>query len=81
MSYESEFERARGDAEAFWMDQAAAIAWRKKPAGAQSTDDNGVTRWFADGELNTAELCLDRHVDEGRGDQVALIYDSPVTRT
>tara|TARA_B100000676_G_scaffold310179_1_gene375912 strand:+ start:627 stop:2531 length:1905 start_codon:yes stop_codon:yes gene_type:complete len=81
VSYESEFERARGDAEAFWMDQAAAIAWRKKPAGAQSTDDNGVTRWFADGELNTAELCLDRHVDEGRGDQVALIYDSPVTRT
>ncbi len=81
MSYDSEFGRARADAEAFWMEQAAAIGWRKNPSRAQSTDANGVTRWFADSELNTAELCLDRHVDEGRGDQIALIYDSPVTQT
>ena len=46
-----------------------------------STDDNGNTRWFADGTLNTAYLALDYHVEEGRGDQLALIYDSPVTDT
>ena len=79
MSYQNEFERAREDAEEFWMQQAEAVAWHRAPTAAQSVDTNGVTRWFADAELNTAELCLDRHVEGGRGDQPALIYDSPVT--
>ena len=79
MSYQNEFERARKDAEEFWMQQAEAVAWHRAPTAAQSVDTNGVTRWFADAELNTAELCLDRHVEGGRGDQPALIYDSPVT--
>lgn len=78
MSYENEFERARQDAEAFWLEQAGKVAWRRAPTRAQSVDDNGVVRWFADAELNTSELCLDRHVD-ARGDQPALIFDSPVT--
>ena len=79
MSYQNELERARKDAEEFWMQQAEAVAWHRAPTAAQSVDTNGVTRWFADAELNTAELCLDRHVEGGRGDQPALIYDSPVT--
>ena len=79
MSYQNEFERAREDAEEFWMQQAEGVAWHRAPTSAQSVDANGVTRWFADAELNTAELCLDRHVEGGRGDQPALIYDSPVT--
>ena len=46
-----------------------------------STNDNDWTDWFADGELNTSYLALDYHVEQGRGDQIALIYDSPVTNT
>ena len=72
MSYQNEFERAREDAEAFWMQQAEAVAWHRAPTAAQSVDANGVTRWFANAELNTAELCLDRHVQGGRGEAASV---------
>lgn len=65
--------------EAFWEEQASLIAWYKKPQTILSKDDNGYYRWYCDGELNTSYLCLDYHVEQGRGDQTALIYDSPIT--
>ncbi len=80
-SYESEFERARTEPEAFWRDQAAAVAWYEQPSTILDKDDNGNDRWFADGTLNSAYLALDHHVETGRGEQAALIYDSPVTGT
>lgn len=65
----------------FWATQAAKLAWHKKPAAPPRQEASGATRWFADGELNTCYLCLDYHVAQGRGQQAALLYDSPVTRT
>lgn len=78
-SYQQEYSRSINDPEGFWSEKAEALAWYKFPQKILSKDDNGVDRWFADGELNTAYLALDYHVEQGRGDQTALIYDSPVT--
>ena len=65
--------------DAFWREAAEAIDWFEFPRAIRSEDHNGVTRWFAGGQLNTAWLALDRHVEAGRGEETALIYDSPVT--
>jgi propionyl-CoA synthetase len=69
------------DPAGFWAQAARDIEWIK-PAE-RVLDDSGAPfyRWFAGGVLNTCYNALDRHIDGGRGDQVALIYDSPVTST
>ncbi len=79
MSYQEEFQASIDYPEKFWADKAQDIDWFKQPQNILSTDEYGIQRWFADGELNTSHLALDYHVDNGRGDQLALIYDSPVT--
>ncbi|MCP4188703.1 MAG: propionyl-CoA synthetase [Gammaproteobacteria bacterium] len=79
MSYQEEFQASIDNPEKFWADKAQDIDWFKQPQNILSTDEHGIQRWFADGELNTSHLALDYHVDNGRGDQLALIYDSPVT--
>ncbi len=81
MSYQAEYSKSIEAPEAFWGEKAEAIAWYKQPQTILSKDDNGMDRWFADGEMNTAYLALDYHVENGRGDQAAVIYDSPVTDT
>src|SRR5690242_12501878 len=81
MSYRDEYARSLADPEAFWRDKAALIEWIEPPRTVLAPDARGVARWFPDGRLNTAWLCLDRHVERGRGEQAALIYDSPVTGT
>lgn len=81
MSYIEEYKKSIDTPEAFWGEKAEAIEWFKKPQTILSKDENGIDRWFADGEMNTAYLALDYHVENGRGDQDALIYDSPVTDT
>ena len=81
MSYKEEYRRSIETPEVFWAEKAEAIKWFKAPETILSKDENGIDRWFADGELNTAYLALDYHVESGRGDQDALIYDSPVTDT
>ena len=81
MSYATEYQRSLIDPEGFWREQAQALPWFEFPSTILSRDDNDVWRWFAGGKMNTAWLALDRHVEAGRGDQVALIYDSPVTDT
>ena len=67
------------DPETFWRDAARGIDWFEFPTSILDTDANGVDRWFRGGKLNTAWLALDRHLAAGRGDDVALIYDSPAT--
>lgn len=78
-SYEQEYRESIDHPEAFWRKKAELLPWFKAPQKILSTDENGIQRWFADGEMNTAYMALDHHVAEGRGDQTALIYDSPVT--
>lgn len=79
MSYIAEYSKSIEAPEAFWAEKAAALSWYKQPEQILSKDENGIDRWFADGELNTAYLALDYHIENGRGEQTALIYDSPVT--
>ncbi|MBX0334613.1 propionyl-CoA synthetase [Pontibacter sp. HSC-14F20] len=80
-SYAEAYERSIQDPEGFWGEQAQQIAWFEEPKQILSTDENGFYRWFAGGKLNTSYLALDYHVENGRADQTALIYDSPVTNT
>jgi len=81
MSYATEYEKSASSPIAFWREQAKKINWHKAPTQILSTNLDGSYQWFADGELNTSYLALDYHIEQGRGDQIALIYDSPVTQT
>ena len=81
MSYPQDYQYSISHPESFWREQAKKIKWFKEPKKILTKDANQVDRWFADGELNTAFLALDYHVLNGRAEQVALIYDSPVSRT
>lgn len=69
------------DPEAFWAKAAEGIDWHKPWDKVLDDARPPFYRWFAGGELNTCYNAVDRHVEKGRGDQVALIYDSPVTST
>ena len=73
--------RSITDPEGFWGEAAEGIHWDKR--WDKVLDDSGKPfyRWFRGGRLNTCYNALDRHADGGRGDQAALIYDSPVTDT
>ena len=63
----------------FWADAARAVTWTREPTRVLDDSNPPFYRWFPDGEMNTCANALDRHVDGGRADQPALIYDSPVT--
>ena len=63
----------------FWSQQAHKLSWNKPPSKILDESRPNFPRWFPDGELNASVNCLDRHVAEGRGDQIALYYDSPVS--
>jgi propionyl-CoA synthetase len=78
-AYEETFRRSLEDPEGFWLEAAKAIDWTREPTRALDDSRAPFYRWFPDGELNTCHNALDRHVDAGRGDQLALVYDSPVT--
>jgi acyl-coenzyme A synthetase/AMP-(fatty) acid ligase len=81
MNYASEYRRSIDDPEGFWREKARDIAWFEFPKTILDQDPNGASRWFRGGKLNTCWLALDHHIERGRGDQTALIYDSPVTGT
>ena len=81
MSYQSEYDRSIIDPRGFWLDKTDLIEWVQKPQVALADDMNGIERWYPDGVLNTCHNAIDRHVEAGRGDQVAIYYDSPVTNT
>ncbi len=80
-SYDALYQAWTSDMEAFWADRARLLDWSRTPQQVLAANDPPFYRWFPDGELNTCHNCLDRHVAAGRGDQPALIYDSPVTET
>ena len=81
MNYKEFYTNSIDQPEAFWKEQAMAIEWYKKPETILSNDENGYPLWYKDGELNICYLALDKHIQDGHGDQIALIYDSPVTQT
>jgi acyl-coenzyme A synthetase/AMP-(fatty) acid ligase len=79
MSYAEEYRRSLADPEGFWREQAEALPWVKFPEQILGRDERGAWRWFQGGQTNSAWLALDRHVEAGHGERIALIYDSPVT--
>lgn len=81
MNYQTFYKDSLENPTAFWAEQAKLVDWFHFPDRIQFTDENGLNRWYGGGLLNTSYLALDRHVAAGRGDQVAMYYDSPVTQT
>jgi propionyl-CoA synthetase len=81
MKYEEIYTRSIEQPEAFWAAQANEIEWYSKPEMILSKDENGYPLWYKDGELNICYLTIDKHIQDGYGDQTAFIYDSPVTQT
>ncbi|PRY70975.1 propionyl-CoA synthetase [Halomonas ventosae] len=77
--YQDEFRRSIDHPEAFWAEQARRIPWFTPPTTILEYDEAGHARWFVDGELNICHAALDHHVEQGRGDQPAIFWDSPVT--
>ena len=68
---------AQNDPDAFWAREAERIAWMRKPTKIKNTSFDGDVsiKWFEDGQLNASVSCLDRHVDAGHGDRVAVIWE------
>jgi propionyl-CoA synthetase len=79
--YEIAFKQSIEDPEGFWGEAAESVHWYKKWDTVLDDSNKPFYRWFKGGEINTCYNALDRHVEDGRGDQAALIYDSPVTET
>ena len=77
--YRELFDTSISDPTAFWADAAKAVTWTREPKQVLDDSNPPFYRWFPDGELNTCANALDRHVEGGRAEQPALIYDSPVT--
>ena len=79
MSYAASYKQALTQPVLFWQQQAERLSWFKTPTQGVDTSESPTGRWFSDGEMNTCYMALDHHVANGRGDQVAIYYDSPVT--
>jgi len=79
VSYASVYRRSLEDPEGFWSEAASALHWFEPWRKVLDDSRAPFHRWFSGGRMNTCYNCLDRHVEGGRADQAALIYDSPVT--
>ena len=80
-TYAETWERSIKDPNGFWGEAARAIDWYREPSVVLDDSNAPLYQWFTDGLLNTCYNAIDRHVNAGRADQLALIYDSPVTDT
>jgi len=81
MTYADVYRRSLEDPEGFWLDAAQAIDWVKPPSRALHADNAPLYEWFKDTQVNTCWNAVDRHVEAGRGDQLAIIHDSPITHS
>jgi len=71
----------QADPEAFWMEAAGAVDWMRPPSKALFADKAPLYEWFSDGLTNTCWNAVDRHVEAGRGEQIAIWHESPITHT
>lgn len=77
--YDELFEESIKNPSEFWAEQADKIVWFKSWNRVLDDTKSPFTEWFVDGQLNTCYNAIDRHVESGRGEQLALVHDSPVT--
>jgi propionyl-CoA synthetase len=80
-NFDTVFSRSVDKPEEFWAEAAKGIDWYKECDKVLDSSNPPFYRWFKGGKMNTCYNAIDRHVKNGRGDQVAIIYDSPVTNT
>jgi propionyl-CoA synthetase len=80
-TYHDVYARWRAAPEAFWAEAAEAVHWYRRWDAVLDASRPPFYRWFPGGQVNSCYDALDRHVENGRADQAALIYDSPVTST
>ncbi|MBR2512716.1 MAG: propionyl-CoA synthetase [Halomonas sp.] len=79
--YQNTFQQSVEHPETFWAEQAKRLPWYTPPTHTLSYDDQQHARWFGDGELNICYAAIDYHVEQGRGSQPAIYWDSPVTQS
>jgi propionyl-CoA synthetase len=79
MDYQTLYRHSLDHPDEFWADAASDLVWAKPWEKVLDDSDAPFYEWFSGGKINTCYNALDRHCEEGRADQAALIYDSPVT--
>ena len=81
MRYNDIHRQSLEDPDGFWMEQARAIDWVTPPSRALFSENAPLYEWFKDAQVNTCWNAVDRHVEAGHGERVAIIHDSPITQT
>ena len=78
-NYKEIYNSSINNKESFWKEIANDIFWYKKPTKILNSSNAPFYKWFEDGVTNTCYNALDVHIDNGRGEKTAIIYDSPIT--
>ena len=78
-NYKEIYDKSLKNPEEFWQKVSEDVFWFKKPTKILKKNNPPFYKWFEDGVTNTCYNALDLHIDQGRGDKTALIYDSPIT--
>lgn len=81
MKYTEFYQNSIQNPESFWAEQAQSVEWFAPPTNIISQNQDGYPQWYSDGLINVGYLALDKHIQDGYGEQIAFIYDSPVTQT
>lgn len=81
MKYSDVYASWQKDPESYWMKAAEPISWDKAPTKALDDSNAPLYEWYTDAMVNTCYNAVDRHVEAGHGERLAIIYDSPVTDT
>ena len=79
--YKEIYQRSITNAEEFWSDVSNDIFWYKKPSKILDSSNPPFYKWFSDGVTNTCYNAVDLHVQNGKGEKIAIIYDSPITNS
>ncbi len=78
-NYQDQHQRSLAEPSAYWLERAQDVHWFKTPTKGVDTSKSPFNQWFADGEINACYNAIDVHVANGRGEQTAVIHDSPIT--
>ena len=79
--YNATYQYAQNHPEEFWSEAAEQLVWQRRWDKVLDDNSSPFTKWFSGGKINTCYNALDIHLESGRGEQAAIIYDSPVTET